>query len=113
VARVLVLNTDMSIEVRGANDKELQKIVGGYVEIVTLSMGSPLAHYVGIAVNDNGRIDDLETNRLATSLCSMFCMGQDTRLVGPAVLLANDPFDAIDLPQQWIDLVQALKAVVE
>ena len=113
MARVLVLNTDMSSEMRDIRDNDLHKIVDGFIEVVTLVKGSRLAHIIGIAVDDEGLRKQLPVNRLATSIRGMFHLPVETPLVGTAVLFANSRFDSVDLPQVWIDLVQALKAVVE
>jgi hypothetical protein len=112
--RCMVLELDMSIRMIDLADQdveELQEIVGGHFDVTSLIRTPKL--YVGIAVNDTGLLQtpQLPLNRLASSLRGVFQM-QDTPLVGPAVLLAADAEGVgIPLPQEWIDMVQAIRRV--
>jgi len=109
----MVLNLDMSIRMIDLADQDveiLQDIVGGHFDVTTLIRTPKLI--MCIAVNDTGLLQKLPLNRLASSLRGIFVM-QDTPLVGPAVLLAADEEGVgIPLPNDWIDLVQAIRKVV-
>ena len=111
--RCMVLELDLSVRLVDLADQDverLQEIVGGHFDITGLIRTPKI--YVGIAVNDTGLLEKLPLNRLASSLRGMFMM-QDTPLVGPAVVLAADAEGVgIPLPQEWIDLVQAIRKVV-
>lgn len=73
--RVIVVNTDWTIEVKLARCLEdYQKLVGGYIEGVKIR--DDLFGYV----NEEGLIDSLPVNSLASKLCGR-------TIVGPLVIM--------------------------
>ena len=59
--------------------KEMQKMVGGYIEILHLS------EHLYLVINEEGRLRKLPENEIATFL-HMWSTGDDAKIVGDAVL---------------------------
>lgn len=102
------------MEVPGADElKAIQELVGGWFEGTTLQMAfSP--HEVGVTffVNETGLLDNLPINQLATLTAAAIGDIHPHGLRGPAVLIANNgEGESIDLPQEWINLVEAIRAI--
>lgn len=83
-AKIIFFNgTEKSVEPRNGTDfglQELQEIVGGYIEC--LSLGDKL-----MVINEEGKLKDLPMNFVATNIIRN--MGYNDYIVGNALLCDN------------------------
>lgn len=98
--RVGVINPDDTVITTRRITADLatfQALVGGYIEHVDFGI-------YGLYLNEEGKLNGLPINRLATELWSA-AYGPTDILVGPVVLvgLANEDGDDTDLPVEVID----------
>jgi len=113
MTRAIKLNLDRTFEVFELGDyPHLREVLGAHFDIMWLNgpfRTHPNQVTVGIAVDDEGLLKDLQMNRLACSLYGVFGM-TDTPIVGTAVVIAGDTFgDDVDVPDWAVELVTTIK----
>lgn len=81
-----IIKSNGEVEERELNGelKELQEIVGGYIQIVPINYQG----YAGIVCNENGKLEDLPTNHIATGLVGSQLFPFDY-LVGTVILFKD------------------------
>lgn len=94
------------VQIDGERIADIHELVGGYFDIFRFG-GPPNSHH-GLFVNDNGLIDGLPPNQLATEL---FHEGLEPNgyLAGPAVMAAFDPMGTTVAPLPSV--VEALEGL--
>jgi len=111
--RHLILNLDRTIKVVSIEEGDTEafrKVTGDWCDFTTIYKDR--YYIMSIAVDDNGLNKNLPVNALASGLRGVFVL-QSHPLVGPAVLCAANAFgESVDVPQDWIDLVNAIRKVV-
>lgn len=74
---------------RGMNLAAMQKLVGGYVQIVWLNKPYLLdgVTYIAIGMNEEGKLSGLRFNAVATKIAKLFTsIAHDDVIVGDAIL---------------------------
>ena len=85
-------NTKLHLSKRSVDDyslEELQTIVGGNIQIIPMGKGQ-------LIINENGKLEGLETNFSATSIWFNH-YGQTDLIVGNALYCLDDIFEDINL----------------
>lgn len=93
----------------------LQGIVGGYIKNVPLHLVAPLSEEAHLYCNEEGKLDRLPVNPLATALVEHYRPGFTLRdvIVGTVVVLGSRGAEEGDVPQDVIDTLSALSIVRE
>lgn len=111
--RHLLLNLDMTIKVMDVKEGDLSTLhahINKNLESITIYRNDQFL--ISMWIDEDGQMKRLLPNSLASSIRGVFKL-QTRPLLGPAILWAADPAgDTIDLPQKWIDLVQAIRKVL-
>ena len=115
IRRGIVIRVDDStdlVDLGDDNSTIAHDIIGDYFDVTMLTTHfDPGKYSLGIAVDDRGLLKDLPPNILATRLRGCFVM-QKTPLVGTAIVIAaNGHGEGIDIPEDVIQLVDAIRKV--
>jgi hypothetical protein len=78
----------------GMNLDAMQAVVGGYIEHVMLypAYVSAGISYKHLVVNEEGKLEGLPTNSVATDIALEHGLRPDDFIVGPAILLTDEEF---------------------
>lgn len=98
--------------------QDLHDGVGGYIEAVALNIGgSPKPeHEATLWLNEEGKLDGLPLNEIATYIALMYSGIADTDFIAGNVVLTggpNEEGETLGLSPQWVTHLRKIRSMTE